>query len=377
MMKRCAAIVGLLLLLGASLGQAGLTVSLTPAVQNSAQGRSLLFTVTLTNSSITDALYLNDIQFTLSGSAATLLKPDTNTYFSNVPGILLPGETYSGPLFSVALDAAATPADYSGTVTVLGGADIFASTSLSAVDFAVLFPSVTLAAADASASEFGPDNGSFTLTRTGRTDIDLTITLSTAGSAVNGTTYTALPATITIPAGSASRTIALTPLPDNLAQGDRNAVLSVATSAFYAPGVSASDTIVVHDKPADAWRFQTFGASANDPQAADNASWLNNGVSNLMAYALGMDPKSNDRSALPAVVLSGGYLTLTYVPNSAAADLTYQVEASTDLLTWNTSDVELVNAPNPNPPNRVTYRYKFPINTSGPAFLRLQIIRSP
>src|SRR3954469_16120868 len=97
-MKRFATMAAMLFLLGASVAWAGLTASLTPAVQNSGQGRTLIFTVTLTNTSGTDTLYLNDLQFALNGSAATLLKPDTNTCFSNVPGILSPGETYSGPL---------------------------------------------------------------------------------------------------------------------------------------------------------------------------------------------------------------------------------------------------------------------------------------
>jgi len=357
---------------------AALQITLTPAVQNSAQSQTLLFTVSLTNNSGTDSLYLNDIQFSLSGNSATHLTPDSNTYFSNVPGILLPNETYSGPLFSIALDGTATPADYGGTVNVLGGADIFASGNLASANFAVLFPSVTLVATDASASEYGPDNGVFTVTRTGRTDTDLTVTFSTTGSAVNGTTYSLIPTSITIPSGSASQTITLTPLPDAIAQGDRNAVFTITTSDVspYALGASLSDTVVVHDKPAEAWRVQTFGGAANDPKAADLASWKSDGLLNLLAYALNIDPTSNDRSGLPISSTSAGYLTLSYVPNSNAPDLTYAVEASTDLIHWNTNDVEAVNNPNPNPPNQVTFRYKYPVNSSAPAFLHLRVTRN-
>ena len=50
-------------------------------------------------------------------------------------------------------------------------------------------PTVTLTATAANASDTGPVDGAFTVTRTGATGSPLTVTYSIAGTAVNGTSY--------------------------------------------------------------------------------------------------------------------------------------------------------------------------------------------
>ena len=42
-----------------------------------------------------------------------------NAFFVNVPGILLPGETYEGPLFRIALSNASSTTNYTGSITFL------------------------------------------------------------------------------------------------------------------------------------------------------------------------------------------------------------------------------------------------------------------
>src|SRR5579862_7418112 len=87
-----------LLLLGATPARCALTLQLSATAGNAALGTTLVFSGTLTNTSPSDQVLLNDVQFTVSGSAAGALAFQSNTFFSNVPGILLPAETYSGPL---------------------------------------------------------------------------------------------------------------------------------------------------------------------------------------------------------------------------------------------------------------------------------------
>ncbi len=118
------------LLLSVSSAHAGLTFVLTPAAQSGARSNEVVFTGTLRNTSLTDNLYLNNIQFSFTGAAANYLAGDSNAFFANVPGILLPGETYSDVVFAVAIDAATPPGDYCGSVTIRGGSDIFAAANL-------------------------------------------------------------------------------------------------------------------------------------------------------------------------------------------------------------------------------------------------------
>lgn len=136
----------LCLLFGVVSARAQLTVSFVPQAQNAAAGGVVIFSGTLANTSATDRVFLNDIQPALTGSAAAFLVFQPNTFFANVPGILLPGETYSGPLFSVSRSGSSPPADYGGSVAILGGTNVFASGSLVSANFTVLWPEETLAA---------------------------------------------------------------------------------------------------------------------------------------------------------------------------------------------------------------------------------------
>jgi hypothetical protein len=352
-----------------------LTVAIESSVQNAARGTEIVFSGTLTNTSAVDKLFLNDIHATLNGSTATYVALQRNDFFANVPGILLPGETYTGPIFRLALDAASPADDYTGTLTLDGGTDIVAAATLASATFTVLSPDVSIVATDPSASEFGPDSGLFTITRTGGTGIALDVPFTISGSAVNGTTYESIPSTITIQGDTASAIVTITPIPDRIAQGERLAILSLSPSAAFNIGADPTAAVTIHDTPADAWRLQKFGANATDPAAMDTADWDGDGLANLIEYALDLAPTTPDLAAFPVPFEQGGYLYFSYVPNPAALDLTYAVEAATDLGTWSTADVEAVTVPDPIPPNRVTVRYRHPISLTDHIFLRLTVVR--
>ena len=89
--------------------------------------------------------------------------------------------------------------------------------------------------------------------------------------------------------------------------------------------------------PIDAWRLAQFGADSNTPSIAGNAATpAGDGVSNLMKYALGLDPHAVANStSLPAVPTENGHLSLTFKRPVGVSDATYIVEVSDDLLTWN------------------------------------------
>jgi hypothetical protein len=376
MRTRAAFLVAALLLLGASSGRAALTASLSASVQNSASGQTLLFCGTLVNSSATDELFLNGIQFALSGTAAAAIVSGSNAFYANVPGILLPGESYTGEIFSVTLSGSAPPVDYSGAVTLQGGADIFAASGLATEPFTVLSPAVTIVATSSSASEVGPVSGAFTITRTGGTEIGLPVSFAIGGTGVNGSDYQAIATSVTIASGSSSAVIAITPIPNDIAQANPTAVLTLATSTLYNPGLATTGAVTIQVKPADAWRFETFGSLANSPQAADTADWGPSGIANLTAFALNINPVSPNPALLPTPAVLSGYPTLTYHPNPAATDVTYSVEASTDLINWSTAAVQSASNPNSAPPGSVTFRYINPIGAPGCVFMRLRLTRT-
>jgi hypothetical protein len=126
------------LLLWSQTAFAGLTVTLNPVAQPVSAGAEALFSGTLTNTSATDKLFLNDITTSFTGDPQNDTALSSNAFFANVPGILLPGETYVGPLVRISLSGTSPAANYTGTLTLQGGADITASTALVSTGFTLL-----------------------------------------------------------------------------------------------------------------------------------------------------------------------------------------------------------------------------------------------
>jgi subtilisin family serine protease len=109
-------------------------------------------------------------------------------------------------------------------------------------------PVITVAATDASASEAG-DPGTFIITRTGSTAAALTVNYTLGGSASNGLDYESLPATATIPAGSSSTMVTVTPLADSATEGSETVTLTVSANSAYTVGSLASATVTIAEEP--------------------------------------------------------------------------------------------------------------------------------
>ena len=199
-------------------------------------------------------------------------------------------------------------------------------------------PTVSIAATVPTAAEFGLVPGAFTITRSGDTTAALTVGYTIGGTATNGTDCVAIPASVTIPAGASSATVAVTPIADNLAEGDETVVLTLAPDAAYLFGTASSAMVTIKDKPMDAWRFSKFTtAELADPLlSGDLADFEKDGIVNLHEYAFGLEPKTSDTGGLPIVSIQpGGALAIAYTHVKSATDITYIVEVSNDLAMWN------------------------------------------
>jgi hypothetical protein len=99
-------------------------------------------------------------------------------------------------------------------------------------------PVVTVLATDPKASEDGPDTGTFAVTRTGSTNNQLTVFYSLGGTAHNGTDYQMLPGFVTIPAGSLTANVLVTPIldKDTSAETNETVVLQLHPLVDIPPG---------------------------------------------------------------------------------------------------------------------------------------------
>lgn len=87
-----------------------------------------------------------------------------------------------------------------------------------------------------------------TLSRTGSVAADLIVSYTVGGTAVSGTDYTALPGSVTIPAGSATATVSIAPINDNVSEPLKTVVVTLAgTAAYLVESTAASATASVYD----------------------------------------------------------------------------------------------------------------------------------
>jgi hypothetical protein len=124
---------------GGTMARAAVSFVLTPAAQAGSQGIEVFFTGILSNTGPTNDVYLNDIQFVAGSNLTTV----ANAFFANVPGVLSAGQTYSDIVFAVTIKLTTPIGNYFGTVTVLGGSNIFASGNLATQSFEVSVSEVT------------------------------------------------------------------------------------------------------------------------------------------------------------------------------------------------------------------------------------------
>jgi hypothetical protein len=123
-------------------------------------------------------------------------------------------------------------------------------------------------------------------------------------------------------------------------------VASAATQnlAFIGTDLAGGDNMVLIDNvrlaagpityAAYQQQYFTPAERANTALVAAGADYNGDGVTNLMACALALDPAAPASGHLPSLGTTGGHLTLTYTRPKGATAWTTAVEVSSDLLNW-------------------------------------------
>ena len=195
--------------------------------------------------------------------------------------------------------------------------------------------------------------------------------------------------TVTIPAGSTSAMLTLTPLVDNNpTEFDETATITLQSGTGYFLGSSNPATVTIHDDTPynSTWasQFPTFQGAL----AAPLADLEGDGIPNLLEFAFNGDPLHSDLSILPKIAPmnfadpnDGGsikpYPTITFNRRTDALALTYSVEISTNLLNWTNNVEQISTIPSPVPNmQEVVYRGLSPLRGNGavtPVFLRVRV----
>lgn len=164
-------------------------------------------------------------------------------------------------------------------------------------------------------------------------DVDLAVNLSAAGTAVAGTDYMALPASVTVDAGQTAASFPVNFLTSETGN-DRTLAVSVAEGADYGLGADTGVTFTLHPYTFGNWSaFYESGSGLPPERWTTGADANNNGVSNLVEFALGLNPLNSDLNALtlrlPRIAHNAaGKFVLTYVRPLGADPSRYTLGAS-------------------------------------------------
>jgi hypothetical protein len=138
---------------------------------------------------------------------------------------------------------------------------------------------------------------------------------------------------------------------------------------------TVSVTVNVVRAHQELWRFANFGSYASANNGADSADPDGDGLSNLLEYALGLDPNSS--GVMPAVLgLNGANMEYTYTRSTAAKDngAIYQIEWS-DTLDADSWSTETVTQQITSTQGALeTVKAIVPMGPSGKRFLRLKVV---
>jgi hypothetical protein len=138
---------------------------------------------------------------------------------------------------------------------------------------------------------------------------------------------------------------------------------------------SASDTVAIAAMtPSQAWRYTYFGSTANSGAGADLAIAAGDGLTNLLKYALGLNPLVPATTAgLIVVDSSTGSLRLTVTKNPAATDVTVSIVGTNDITqssSWSGTGVVV----DQNTSTTLRAHSSTPLS-SGSSFLRVVVTR--
>ncbi|MGA0854005.1 MAG: alpha-amylase family glycosyl hydrolase [Luteolibacter sp.] len=127
---------------------------------------------------------------------------------------------------------------------------------------------------------------------------------------------------------------------------DANAATELSNTASISGGGDAnlnnntdSDTVTLTAAltPIETWRQLHFGSPENTGLGADENIVANDGMSNLMKYALGINPSTPGINGAPTAIREDGLLKFTFTRRRDATDITYLVEGTSDLASdWTT-----------------------------------------
>jgi hypothetical protein len=201
--------------------------------------------------------------------------------------------------------------------------------------------------------------------------------LQITGTAANGIDYSNLASSVVLPVGATVTNIAVWPISDALVEGSETINIRLLPGVGYTLNSLTNATITLNDRPIDQWRKDRFNvAELLAPEiSGDLADPDADGLSNLMEYALGTNPRQDEPARRPFARVENGFFLFSHSISSTAIDVTIILEQSTNLVDWGTSSIVLVADEEVNGIRTRTVRLSAPVAGALPAYIRMKAQR--
>ena len=161
---------------------------------------------------------------------------------------------------------------------------------------------------------------------------------------------------------------------DDITPTQRAAISFVGVPAFHGGGGMLRPAT-----PFQQWQLEKFPQEAGNPSTestlwGDSANPSGDGTTNLLKYALNLKPLSSSANQLPqAEINPEGYLQISIPRNPDANDVTFLVEVSGELTTWQSGANHTVIVSNT--PSLLVVRDATLFSEQGRRFMRLSVTR--
>ncbi|CAA6679373.1 Unannotated [Lentimonas sp. CC4] len=206
---------------------------------------------------------------------------------------------------------------------------------------------------DSEFHEYGTDNkATFTVTRTGLTDVAEEVAIQLDGSASLGADYNSnQTATLSFPENVTQNTFQVTSKTDDLSEGTELVTVTLQPNKVqvddgsgmrntYLISESDSATASLYDKPSQDWLYRNPPSQQGSPDEVWTADTDNDGLTSLEEFAFGGGQDTNDQSIVPYITMDSESMKINYQVDTTASDVDVVVQQSPDLENWYETGVE-------------------------------------
>jgi YD repeat-containing protein len=307
------------------------------------------------------------VRFQMEGTALHTndydLSVDTAGGFSLVLGstnrLTIPPEWVNGTLKIVAKNDALLEGDQTAIVRIRNHPEQYTvpATPTNVMHIVDDYATVEVAATDNYAQE-GGNTGVFTITRSGNTNVAITINYTNAGTALPDSDYTALSGSVTLPAGVMETNLTVSPISGGGTEDAETVVLTLKTNTAYFLGLSTNAVV-------------TIGSEFPHPRdTLPTTEYYRRGTGNALAWYSYVIPLDGIKGTRRPDIETNGPALLYHYNGSNAASQAY----TSNRLAFNTPVVSFGRPWGTTLYAGETYGLTFYAGDPGPAYAAMNII---